>query len=96
MNGRLTWVCDHRRQLDLGLLGRLEQPLQRLRILAQVDAVLLLELVGQVVDEPAIEVVAAEVGVTRGGADLDDSVADVEDADVERAATEVEHEHGLV
>ena len=48
------------------------------------------------VDEPAIEVVAAEVGVTRGGADLDDAVADVEDADVERAAAEVEHEHGLV
>ena len=53
----------HRGQLDLGLLGRLEQPLQRLRVLAQVDAVLRLELVGQVVDEPAVEVVAAEVGV---------------------------------
>ena len=57
-----------RRQLDLGLLGRLEQPLQRLRVLAQVDAVLLLELVGEVVDEPAVEVVAAEVGVARRSA----------------------------
>ena len=86
----------HRRQLDLGLLGRLEQPLQRLRVVAQVDAVVLLELVGQVVDEPAVEVVAAEVGVARGGAHLDHAVADVEDAHVERAAAEVEDQHGLV
>ena len=85
-----------RRQLHLRLLGRLEQPLQRLRVVAQVDAVVALELVGQVVDEPAVEVVAAQVGVAGGGADLDHAVADVEDADVERAAAEVEDQHGLV
>ena len=54
-----------RAELDLRLLGGLEQPLQRLRVVAQVDPVLLLELIGQVVDEPAVEVVAAEVGVAR-------------------------------
>ena len=96
MNGRLTWVWADRAQLHLGLLGRLEQPLQRLRILAQVDAVLLLELVGEVVDEAAVEVVAAQVGVAGGGPDLDHPVADVEDAHVEGAAAEVEHEDRLV
>jgi hypothetical protein len=39
------------RQLDLGLLGRLLQALQRQLVLAQIDALLLLELVGQVVDD---------------------------------------------
>src|SRR5690606_29356828 len=52
-----------RRELHFGLLGRLEQPLQRLRVATQVDALLPLELVGEVVDDPAVEVVAAQVGV---------------------------------
>ena len=56
----------------------------------------LLELVGELVDDPAVEVVAAEVGVTGRGPDLDHAVADVEDADVEGAAAEVEDQHGLV
>ena len=37
-----------RGQLDLGLLGRLLEPLQRELVAAQVDALLLLELVGQI------------------------------------------------
>ena len=56
----------------------------------------LLELVGEVVDEPPVEVVTAEMGVAGRRPHLDDAVADVEDADVERAAAEVEDEHGLV
>ena len=95
-NGRLTWVWRHRAQLDLGLLGGLVEPLQRLRVLPQVDAVLLLELLGQVVDDPPVEVVPAQVGVAGRGPHLDHAVPDVEDADVERAAAEVEHQHRLV
>ena len=68
MNGRLTWVWLDRAELDLRLLGGLEQPLQRLRVAAQVDPVVLLELVGEVVDESPVEVVAAEMGVAGGGA----------------------------
>ena len=86
----------HRRQFHLRLLGRLEQPLQRLRIFAQIDVVLALELVGQIVHEPAVEVVATQVGITCGGANLDHPVTDVEQADIERAAAEVEDQHGLV
>ena len=94
--GQVDLGLGDRAQLDLGLLGRLVEPLQRLRVLPQVDAVLLLELLGQVVDDPPVEVVPAQVGVARRGPHLDHAVPDVEDADVERSAAEVEHQHRLV
>ena len=47
------------------------------------------------VDDPLVEVVAAEVPVAARGAHLHDAVADVEDRDVEGAAAEVEHEDRL-
>jgi hypothetical protein len=65
-------------QLDLGLLGRLAQPLERLAILAQVDALVLAELLDQPVDHLLVVVVAAEMGVAVGGLDLDHAVADLE------------------
>ena len=43
-----------------------------------------------------IPVVTAEVRVAMGGLHLEHAVADLEDRHVERAATEVEHEDGLV
>src|SRR5262249_7362765 len=55
-----------------------------------------LEGVGEVVDDPSVEVVAAEVRVARGRPYLDDAIADVKDAHVEGAATEIEYEDGLV
>jgi hypothetical protein len=51
--------------------------------------VLLLELGDQVVDDPLVEVVAAEVGVAVGGFTSTTFVADFEDGDVEGAAAEV-------
>ena len=97
---RAVLVGRDERQVDVGLrlerevllrlLGGLLEPLQGHRVLAQVDPLLLLELVGDVVDQRLVPVVAAEVGVAVGGEDLEDAVADVEDRDVERAAAEVE------
>ena len=84
------------REVDLGPLRRLEQPLQRLRVRAQVDAAVALELVCQPVDDALVEVVAAEVAVAARRPHLDDAVADVEQRDVERATAQVEHEHGLL
>ena len=78
------------RQVLLGLLGGFLEPLERHLVLAQVDPLLLLELVGDVVDQRLVPVVAAEVGVAVGREDLEDAVGDVEDRDVERAAAQVE------
>ena len=81
----------HRRgQFDLGLFRGFLQALQRHLVVAQVDALVLLELVRQVADEPHVEVVAAQVGVAVGGLDLEDALADFEDGDVEGAAAQVE------
>src|SRR4030095_6223873 len=75
--------------LHLRLLRRLAQALQRHAVLAQVDALALLELAGDPVDDPLVEVVAAKVSVAVGRLHLDDPFADLEDRDVERAAAEV-------
>ena len=52
---------------------------------------LFLELLGDVVDQHLIEIVAAKVRIAVDAFDLENAVADVENRDVERAAAEVEH-----
>lgn len=62
-----SWCLSHRTQLGPGLVRSLEQPLQRVRALAQVDAVLLLEPAGDVVHQAPVEAVAAQVAAARRG-----------------------------
>ena len=85
-----------RRQLDLRLLRRLVEPLQRHLVLRQVDALVPLELGDHPVDDRLVEVVAAEVVVAVRRLHLEDAVAELEHRDVERAAAEVEDEDRLV
>ena len=60
-----------------------------MRSFAEIDAVALLELGDDPVDDPLIEVVAAEMRVAVGRLHLDDAFAHLENRDVERAAAEV-------
>ena len=83
-------------ELDLGLLGGLVEALEGHRVLGEVDALIAAELAREPVDDRLVEVVAAEVVVTRGRLDLEHAVADLEHGHVERAAAEVEDEDGLV
>ena len=83
-------------KLDLGLLGGLGQTLQSLAVLPKVDPLLFLELVSDVVHEPAVVVVAAEVGIAVGRLDLEDAFADLQHGHVIGAAAEVEDEDLLV
>ena len=89
MNGRLISVCCVERQLDLGLLGGFLQPLEGHAVLAQVDALLLLELVADPVDDALVEVVAAQVGVAVGRHRPRRRPRRPQDRDVERAAAQV-------
>ena len=83
-------------ELGLGLLGLLVETLEGHLVLRQVNPLRLLELRDEPVDDRLVEVVAAQVVVTRGGLDLEDAVADLEHRHVERAASEVEDEDRLV
>ena len=84
-----------RRQLDLRLLRGLLQALQGDRVVVEVDAVLLFELIGQVLDDLEVEVLAAEERIAVGGEHLELVLAvhlgDFDDRDVERAAAEIEY-----
>ena len=87
--GQVDVGFQHRRQLHLRLLRGLLEPLQRHAVFREVDAVALLELRRDPVDDLLIEVVAAEVRVAVGRLDLEHAIADLEHRDVERASTEV-------
>jgi hypothetical protein len=85
-----------RAELDLGLLRGLLEALHRHRVPGEVDAFLVLELLGGQRMISLVPVVAAEVRVAVGAEHLEDAVADVEDRDVEGAAAEVEDRDLLV
>ena len=76
-------------QLDFCLLGSLTQTLHCDLIAGQVDALCLLELVDEVLGDACIKVVAAEAVVTCGCKNFDNTVADLENGDIEGAAAEV-------
>ena len=80
----------------LAFSAALLQSLQRHLVLGEVDALVLLELRHDPVDHSLVEVVAPEVGVAVCGLDLDDAFADLQDGDVEGAATEVVDRDRLV
>ena len=66
------------------------------RVLAKVDPLFLLELVGDVVDEDLVEIVAAEVAVTVRADHAEDAFGDLQDGNVERSTAQVEDDDLLV
>ena len=82
-------VARRARERALRLLSLLFQALLRHRVCEKVDAVLLLEVVGEPGHDRLVEIVAAEVRVAVRRLYLEDAVANVEDRDIERAAAEV-------
>ena len=80
----------------LAFLGSFLQALQGLAVIAQIDAVLALELIGNVIDEALVKVIAAQEGIAAGRAHLEDAVADIQDGDIERAAAQVVDRDDLI
>ena len=96
MNGSVisvSWTVD---SSHLGLLRSFLQPLQRHLVFGKIDALILLELVNDPVDDPLIDVVATQMRVAIGRLDFDNAFADFEDRDIERTAAEVVDGDGFV
>ena len=53
---------------------------------------LTLELLGEVGDETVVEVLTTQVSVTSGGLDLEDTLLDGQEGDIERSSAEIEDE----
>mmetsp|Transcript_33606 Transcript_33606/g.60685 ORF Transcript_33606/g.60685 Transcript_33606/m.60685 type:complete len:299 (+) Transcript_33606:1153-2049(+) len=83
-------------ELDLGLLRRFGETLQSLTVFSEVDAFVLLELVGQVVDNALVEVITTQVGVTGSGQDFENAITHLEDGHIKRAAAKVKDQDGFV
>ena len=83
----------HPAEFDLGFLCGFRQTLKSLAVAAQVDAVFRLEAVGEPVNNPTIPVITAQLGITAGGLDVEHTLGNAQDRDVEGAAPQVEHQH---
>ena len=76
-------------EFHLCLLGRLPHPLERHVVLGEVDALVALELAHKVVEQVVVKVLPAEEGVSVGRLDLEDSLLDLQDGNVEGASAQI-------
>jgi hypothetical protein len=84
------------RQLGLGLLNGLSDSLDGHSVTREVNAVVLLELVNKVSDKNDIEILTTKVSVTVGRLDLEDTLLDLENGDIESTSTKIEDGNNLV
>ena len=96
MNGRLISVSITDDSSILAFSAASRSRCSAMRSLLEIDAVALLELRDDPLDDALVEVVAAEVRVAVGRLHFDDALADFEDRDVEGAAAEVVDGNRLV
>ena len=87
--GQVDLGLEGRGQLDLGLLSGLTDTLDGHAVTTKVETRLLLELADNVTDEVDVEVLTTEVSVTVGGLDLEDTLLDLKDGDIESTTTKI-------
>jgi hypothetical protein len=78
-----------RRQSTLGLLGLTLELTHGLEVLGDVDVVLLVVLLGEVVDDTLVEILTTKVGVTSGSENLEDTIVNGEERNIESTTTKI-------
>src|SRR5208283_4997124 len=90
-------LCLHDRgQFALGLLSPFFQALKRHFVLAEVDTLVLPELVDQPFDDTIVKIIPAKERITIRGLYLENAFSQLQDGDVESAAAQVIHRNGLI
>src|SRR4051812_792725 len=89
-------VFLRRRERDLRLLRFFLDALDRVRLLGQVDAAVLLEFVNDPINQDVVPVVTAEVSIAVGRLYFENAVANLEHGNVERAAAQIVDSNLLV
>lgn len=80
---------ERRGKLNLGLLSGLTDTLDSHAVTREVKTRGLLEVGNHVADQVDIEILTTKVGVTVGGLDLEDTVLDLQDGDIEGTTTKI-------
>lgn len=80
---------ERRRQFDLSLLGGLTNTLDSHAVASEIETRGLLEVGNYVANQVDIEILTTKVSVTVGGLDLEDTVLDLEDGNIEGTTTKI-------
>ena len=89
MNGRLISVCVEDDSSFLAFSALFFEALQRQLIVAQINTVFFLKLIGQIADELHVEVFTTKERVAVGRFDFENTVTDLQNGDIEGAAAKV-------
>ena len=87
--GQVDLSLKRRGQLNLGLLGGLTDTLDGHAVTREVKTGLLLELADDVTDQVDVEVLTTQVGVTVGGLDLEHTLLDLQNGDIESTTAKI-------
>ena len=94
--GKVDLCLQGRGEFHFRLLRGLFETLKGHLVFAQIDAVLLLELIDDPLDDLLVDVIPAEVSIPVGGFHLHDVVTNFEDGDIEGSSAEVKDGDHLV
>ena len=87
--GKVDLGLKRRRKFDLSLLSGLTDTLDSHAVAGEIEARLLLELLDNVANKVDIEVLTTKVSVTVGRLDLEDTLLDLQNGDIEGTTTKI-------